>query len=77
MATTVTTAEQFVFWLQGVLEMNSGAALSADSCAIVIEKLNSVFKHEIDPTMGDAEHQAMLNRIHRGEPDRPGVTAMC
>lgn len=29
--------------------------------------LNLVFKHEIDPSMGDAKHQHELNAIHSGE----------
>jgi hypothetical protein len=30
-----------------------------------------VFKHEIDPSMGDDKHQQILNEIHKPKPSFP------
>ncbi len=59
------TGRDFVFWLQGYFEMNDGSeSLSKDQTRILKKHLALVFKHEIDPSMGDAKHQSELNEIH-------------
>ncbi len=61
-------SRDFCYWLQGYFEM-----VAADGHDInptpgqmkVIQKhLALVFKHEIDPAMGDQGHQDALNSIH-------------
>ncbi len=34
---------------------------------MIKKHLALVFKHEIDPSMGDEEHQKVLNKIHNGK----------
>lgn len=63
------TARDFVFWLQGFFEIskeaNNGEIEMTDKQVKIIEKhLALVFKHEIDPSMGDEQHQIELNNIH-------------
>lgn len=64
------TSRDFAFWLQGFFEVSEATELTADQVMRVRKHLNLVFKHEIDPSMGDAAHQADLNKVHGG----PGVT---
>ena len=64
-------ARDFCFWLQGAIEMGSfHAGCSAEQLETLRKHLALVFKHEIDPEMGDEEHQNQLNTIHNG-PERP------
>lgn len=68
------TSRDFVFWLQGFLEISAGGAtpdapLTAAQVDCVQRHLALVFKHEIDPSMGDAAHQAKLDETHN--PTRP------
>lgn len=65
------TSENFCYWLQGFFELNgvrqSGTVqLTVEQTLCIRNHLDMVFKHEIDPSMGDAEHQAELNKIHEG-----------
>lgn len=62
------TSRDFCFWLQGVFEVGQPAALNEHQTALVKAHLALVFKHEIDPSMGDAKHQAQLNAIHDQSP---------
>jgi len=64
-------SRDFCYWLQGHLELNPDAPMSAEQVEIVKRHLALVFKHEIDPSMGDAKHQAELNAVHT--PPKPGV----
>lgn len=61
------TSRDFCFWLQGFFEINNAATsnsgLTPSQTELVQQRLALVFKHEIDPSMIDAEHQAMLNEI--------------
>ncbi|HEX4197445.1 MAG TPA: hypothetical protein VHZ26_08385 [Caulobacteraceae bacterium] len=59
-----TTSRDFCLWLDAFLG-DAGRALTAGETAIVRGRLCEVFLHEIDPAMGDAAHQASLQRIHR------------
>lgn len=71
----VVTSRDFVYWLQGYFELKRAEG-NLDKSQIVnispgmshqIEKhLAMVFYHEIDPSMGDKEHQGKLNEIHNG-----------
>ena len=66
------TSRDFAFWLQGVFEIAELDTLDKRQVDIVKRHLNLVFKHEIDPSMGDATEQAKLNNIHsNGKTDGP------
>lgn len=63
------TSRDFCYWLQGFFELQqagSGYNLTASQADLVRRHLALVFKHEIDPSAGPAEHQAMLDNIHAG-----------
>lgn len=57
-------SESFVYWLQGFFEVSGATELNAQQTEAVKRHLALVFKHEIDPAMGEAKHQADLNAIH-------------
>jgi hypothetical protein len=68
------TARDFAYWLQGYFELSDAKVMAAKATAVVKAHLNLVFKHEIDPSMGDEKHQKELNDIHfingnKGEDD--------
>ena len=66
------TSRDFCYWLQGYLEITThggGAApavpsLDGPQLLCVQRHLAMVFKHEIDPSMGGAQHQATLSELH-------------
>lgn len=58
------TARDFCFWLQGDLELNGVQEFSKTKVEMIAKHLSLVFTHEIDPSMGDLEHQNALNTIH-------------
>ena len=58
------TSRDFCFWLQGFLEITNTKEISEDQVVMIRKHLNLVFKHEIDPSMGDEAHQNMLNNVH-------------
>jgi len=61
------TSRDFCYWLQGFFELrhaSEGSALTTDQTKMIQQHLALVFKHEIDPSMGDQEHQEELNEIH-------------
>jgi hypothetical protein len=73
------TSREFCYWLQGFFELQpanvaSSTALTAEQTQIVRNHLNMVFKHEIDPSQGSAEHQVELSAAHEGTPKRPQWT---
>lgn len=61
-------AENFVYWLQGFFEITGEPkeGLTLDQIRIIRNHLNMVFIHDIDPKMGDKEHQTKLNDAHLG-----------
>jgi hypothetical protein len=59
------TSRDFCFWLQGAIELHGKGALPAEKVEVIAAHLALVFKHEIDPSMGDAAHQAALNEVHK------------
>jgi len=63
------TSRDFAFWLQGKLEGRKITDLTQTELEMIPAHLNLVFKHEIDPGMGDEAHQEVLNEIHHGTPD--------
>lgn len=62
------TSRDFCFWLQGYFEIKEtdgeDLVMTKEQIKMVRKHLNLVFKHEIDPSMGDDNHQAQLNEIH-------------
>lgn len=62
------TSRDFCYWLQGYFEIAGDGILTENQVAIVRKHLALVFKHEIDPAMGNAEHQEALNAIHNSKP---------
>lgn len=58
------TSRDFAFWLQGYLEVSEPKTISEKETTIIKKHLALVFKHEIDPSMGDDKHQIELNKIH-------------
>jgi hypothetical protein len=62
--TIIMTSRDFAFWLQGFFEVANPSTIGTKETDIIKKHLNLVFKHEIDPSMGDAEHQDELNQIH-------------
>lgn len=78
------TSRDFVFWLQGYLEIYaaSGRAdtpmLNAEQTECIRKHLALVFIHEIDPSMGPPEVQAKLNNAHyvtlaKAEQPKPNI----
>ncbi len=67
------TSRDFCFWLQGYFELTAlqrgDVALSIEQQSMIKQHLALVFKHEIDPSMGNAGHQATLNSLHMGAPN--------
>ncbi len=61
------TSRDFAFWLQGFFEVQKPTEITPEQTQMIKNHLNLVFKHEIDPSMGDAKHQHELNTIHSGE----------
>jgi hypothetical protein len=66
------TSRDFCFWLQGFLELredtpsvNTMQGLTGHQAEVVRKHLALVFKHEIDPAMGDKAKQAELSAIHQ------------
>ena len=61
-------ATDFAYWLQGFFELREdGEGLTARQTKLIEKHLALVFRHDIDPSQGDAKHQAELNEIHSGE----------
>jgi hypothetical protein len=61
-------ATEFCYWLQGFFELDTGtAALSAKQVSTIKQHLSLVFLHDIDPSQGDADHQAKLQEVHDGK----------
>ena len=60
------TSRDFAFWLQGYFEVANPIKIGEEETEMIKKHLNLVFKHEIDPSMGDDKHQQVLNEIHSG-----------
>lgn len=69
-------SRDFCYWLQGFFEINDAAVdsineLTHEQVEMIKNHLALVFKHEIDPAMGNADHQEELNEIHSGKKPKP------
>jgi hypothetical protein len=62
------TSRDFAFWLQGYFEISQPQTINEREVELIKKHLNLVFKHEIDPSMGDENHQEELNMIHSPKP---------
>jgi len=60
------TSRDFAYWLQGFFEITNPSTINTDQTDMIKRHLNMVFKHEIDPSMGDAKHNKELTDIHEG-----------
>jgi hypothetical protein len=60
------TSRDFAYWLQGYFEINNPKSIGEKETELIKKHLNLVFKHEIDPSMGNQDHQNELNKIHSG-----------
>lgn len=64
------TSENFCYWLQGWFELNKTIdhrdGASKETLEMIQAHLNMVFIHDIDPKMGNQEHQNKLNEAHSG-----------
>jgi hypothetical protein len=63
------TSRDFCYWLQGYFEVSEPKEISEKETQMIKKHLALVFKHEIDPSMGDEKHQEELNNIHGGKDD--------
>jgi len=75
------TSRDFAYWLQGFFELSDSDVITDTQSKIIQRHLNLVFVHEIDPSMGDDEHQDKLNKIHHEfshlRPDDGDVKMRC
>lgn len=69
------TSRDFCYWLQGYFEIMGAAPddMVGNLCEKRVETIKNhlamVFKHEIDPSHGDAAHQAELSKVHEHRSD--------
>jgi hypothetical protein len=63
------TSRDFAFWLQGFFELTNPESITPEQVFMIQKHLNLVFVHEIDPSMGDHDHQDQLNAIHNTKPE--------
>lgn len=74
-------SRDFCYWLQGFFEIQSMTAgippeangLNAAQVSMIRHHLHMVFAHEIDPAMGNADHQAKLNTLHGNQNTDPSL----
>ncbi len=70
-------SRDFCYWLMGFFELSAqGESLDANQVKIIKNHLEMVFKHEIDPSMGDKTHQDQLRKLHSPGPN-PNTKLMC
>ena len=62
-------SRDFCYWLQGFFELEEPTELKPYQTNMIRKHLALVFKHEIDPEMGDEKHQKELNKIHNNPKD--------
>lgn len=68
------TSRDFCYWLQGYFEVHgvedkgsvADVSLTPLQVDLIRRHLSLVFKHEIDPSYGPAEHQQELQDLHDG-----------
>ena len=54
----------FCLWLKSMLDTQGAGPMTPEQTTLIRENLSDVFRHEIDPLMGDDAHQGLLNKIH-------------
>ena len=59
-------SNDFCHWLHRYLLDCGPSPLTPSQIWTIRQRLSDVFCHEIDPLMGDAAHQALLQSIHAG-----------
>ena len=64
------TSQNFAYWLMGYFEVSNPKEIGPKETESIKNHLALVFKHEIDPSMGDEKHQQILNEIHKPSLDR-------
>ncbi len=70
------TSRDFAYWLQGFFEISQCTEINEKQTQIIKNHLNMVFKHEIDPSHGNADHQKILSDLHRGIAGSGGGTGV-
>jgi len=68
------TSTNFCYFLQGYLELNNPKTISKEELDKIKGHLKLAFMDDIDPSMGDKEHQEKLNTIHNQEINEPKKT---
>lgn len=61
------TSRDFCYWLQGFFELSGEAPtpeITSWRIGLIRNHLAMVFRHELDPSMGDKKHQDALTAIH-------------
>ena len=71
------TSRDFAYWLQGYFEVSEPNTINEKETAMIKKHLALVFKHEIDPSMGNEEHQNELNSIHNIGGKKDDVVYRC
>lgn len=80
------TSRDFCFWLQGYFEIHANQPtqpersrwnLNDSQIEMVRRHLALVFKHEIDPSMGAAAKQGVLNAIHNPPNNNGEILMRC
>lgn len=69
------TSRDFCYWLQGYFEVSNTKEIGPKETELIKAHLNMVFKHEIDPSMGNQEHQDALSHLHN--PNNYGDNFYC
>jgi hypothetical protein len=58
------TSDEFCNWLATFFDARKCGPLTVGETEAIRQRLSDVFRHEIDPMMGDKAHVALLNKIH-------------
>jgi len=67
------TSRDFAYWLQGFFEISDAKEITETQTEMIKKHLALVFKHDIDPSMGDEKHQIELNAIHNSTANGTGA----
>lgn len=70
-------SRDFAYWLQGFFEISDAKSLDEKQTEQIKKHLHLVFVHDIDPSMGDANHQAKLNAVHTPNGDPGKILLRC
>jgi hypothetical protein len=67
------TPQEFCYWLQGFFENAKPTEINAEQTTTIMNHLNLVFAHSIDPQAGGPAVQSHLTNIHNGGPGGPKI----